>query len=110
MKIAKILSLAGVLAMTYALYLGFSQGNFFEDGSLILANPWGIVSLIDLYVGFTLFSMWIVFREKNLIIMILWVAAMMILGFFAGALYVFIHLYTSKGDWQRFFFGHRLKT
>ncbi len=110
MKIAKILSLAGVLAMTYALYLGFSQGNFFEDGSLILANPWGIVSLIDLYVGFTLFSMWIVFREKNLIIMILWVAAMMILGFFAGALYVFIHLYTSKGDWHKFFFGHRLKT
>ena len=41
---------------------------------------------------------------------VLAMTAMMILGFFAGALYVFIHLYTSKGDWHKFFFGHRLKT
>ena len=25
----------------------------------LISNPWGIVSLVDLYVGFTVFSMWI---------------------------------------------------
>ena len=55
MKIAKIISWIGVAAMTIALFYGFTQGDFFADGSIILNNPWGIVSLVDLYVGFILF-------------------------------------------------------
>ena len=31
----------------------------------LISNPWGIVSLVDLYVGFTVFSMWIWFREAD---------------------------------------------
>ncbi len=33
----------------------------------LLAMPWGIVSLVDLYVGFALFSIWIVYREKAIL-------------------------------------------
>jgi hypothetical protein len=32
---------------------------------------------------------------------------MMVLGFFTGALYTFVALQTSGGDWQRFFMGSR---
>jgi len=105
MKIAKIIAWMGVLAMTIVLIYGFTAGDFFSDGSLILDNPWGIVSLVDLYVGFILFSMWIVFREKKLLLSIMWVVAMMIFGFFTGALYVAIHLQLSNGDWNKFFLG-----
>ena len=34
----------------------------------LISNPWGIVSLVDLYVGFTVFSMWIWFREADAIV------------------------------------------
>lgn len=78
MKLAKLVSLIGVLAMTAVLIFGFTQGDFFVDGGEILSNPWGIVSMVDLYVGF-----------------------------FTGALYVFINLIRSKGNMNRFFYGYR---
>ena len=107
MKVAKILAFLGVMAMTAALVFGFSRGDFFIDGGEILANPWGIVSMVDLYVGFTLFSMWIAYREKNVVIAGIWIILMMVLGFFTGALYVLIQLFACKGDMKRFFMGDR---
>ena len=107
MKIAKIIAWLGLIAMTVALLNGFINGNFGEDGAQILANPWGIVSLVDLYVGFVLFSMWIAFREKNILVAVIWIILMMVLGFFTASLYVLIALYRSKGDWKTFFFGDR---
>jgi len=65
LKLVKIIGWVGLLAMTLALAQGFILGDFFADGSELLSNPWGIVSLVDLYVGFVLFSCWIAFREKK---------------------------------------------
>ena len=105
MKTGKILSLLGILAMSAVLVYGFTIGDFSGEGSQLLSMPWGIVSLVDLYVGFTLFSLWIIYREESIWVTILWVVAMMTLGFFAGALYVFLALQKSKGDWPRFWMG-----
>ena len=107
MKFAKLIAWIGLLAMTGILIYGFTIGDFTQDGGEIIANPWGKVSLVDLYVGFILFSAWIIFREKYLLISIIWVILMMILGFFTASLYILIHLYRSKGDWLDFFLGWR---
>jgi len=107
MKIAKVLSLLGMLAMTGVLIYGFTVGDFAGEGSRLLAMPWGIVSLVDLYVGFTLFSAWIVFRERSLGRSVVWVVLMMVLGFFTASLYTFLALRSSGGDWHRFWFGRR---
>ncbi len=109
MKIAKIVSIIGLIAMTVVLVNGFTAGNFSVDGAKLLQNPWGIVSLVDLYVGFALFSVWIVFREKHFLPSIIWVILMMVLGFWAGALYMFIALQTSGDNWYVFWFGKRAK-
>jgi hypothetical protein len=105
MRIAKIISILGMLAMTGVLIYGFGIGNFFAEGSQLASMPWGIVSLVDLYTGFTLFSGWIIYREKSLPIAILWTIGMMTLGFFTGSLYAFISLQTSGGDWRKFWLG-----
>jgi len=107
MKVGKMIAWIGLFAMTAVLLNGFINGSFTADGAALLANPWGIVSLIDLYVGFALFSMWIAFREKNKVLMVGWIAAMMVFGFFAGSLYVLVVFYQSKGDWLAFFLGSR---
>jgi len=107
MKIAKVIALLGLIAMSVVLIYGFTVGNFSEDGVKILNNPWGIVSLVDLYVGFALFSAWIVYREKTFLSSVIWVILMMVLGFWAGALYTFLALQSSKGDWKRFWYGKR---
>ena len=105
MKLAKIISLLGMSAMTAVLIYGFTVGDFFGEGSKLFAMPWGIVSLVDLYTGFTLFSAWIIYREKSLPVAILWVIAMMTLGFFAGSLYAFLALQNSGNDWRKFWLG-----
>ncbi len=105
MKIAKFVALLGILAMTAVLIYGFTAGDFLGEGSQLLAMPWGIVSMVDLYTGFTLFSAWIIYREKSLPVAILWTIAMMTLGFFAGSLYAFLALQSSGGDWRKFWLG-----
>jgi len=105
MTYAKTVSIIGLLSMTAVLLYGFIFGNFFTDGSLILSNPWGIVSMVDLYVGFFLFTIFIFHKTKNPLERVLWFIAMMVFGFFTGALFVLYHLIKSKGDMTKFFSG-----
>ena len=107
MKIAKAVALLGLLAMGGILIYAFTTGDFAGEGSVLLSMPWGIVSLVDLYVGFILFSGWIVYREKSLARSLVWVLFMMVLGFFTASLYTLIALQTSGGDWNRFWMGRR---
>ena len=107
MKIAKAIALLGLLAMTAVLIYGFTIGDFAAEGKQLLSMPWGIVSLVDLYVGFALFSGWIVYREKSAVRSIVWVILMMVLGFWTASLYTLIALQTSGGDWRRFWMGWR---
>lgn len=107
MKLARALALLGVGAMTAVLIYAFTTGNFGQEGSMLLSMPWGIVSLVDLYVGFFLFSAWIAYREKSLIRSAVWIVFVMVLGFFTASLYTFIALQASGGDWRRFWMGRR---
>ena len=107
MKIAKIIAALGVLAMTGVLLYGFTAGDFGKDGAELLQNPWGIVSMVDLYTGFILFSAWIVYREGSVVRSVIWVVLMMVLGFFTGSLYVLLALIASQGDWKVFWVGQR---
>jgi len=107
MKLAKLTALLGLLAMTAALIYGFTVGDFSGEGSQLLAMPWGIVSLVDLYTGFILFSGWILYREASAARALPWVVAMMILGFWTASLYALLALIRSQGDWQRFWLGAR---
>lgn len=107
MKTAKIIAWISLIGMTAVLLNGFINGDFGTDGGEILANPWGIISIVDLYAGFFLFSLWIGFREKSIISAVVWIILMMVLGFFTGSLYVLIGLYRSNGDWLDFFLGAR---
>lgn len=99
MKTAKLVAWLCLLAMTVGLINAFMNGDFLIDGGALLDNPWGVMSLIDLYVGFALFSIWIVYREESNWKMILWVVNMMIFGFLTGSIYVLKALYEAKGDW-----------
>lgn len=109
MKLAKVISFLGILAMAGVISWAFITGDFATEGSKLLAMPWGIVSIVDLYVGFILFSMWIIYREKTFSSSLVWVFFMLTLGFFTGSLYVFVALHKSGGNWQRFWHGKRIR-
>lgn len=107
MTAAKIIAWLGLIAMVAVLGNGFINGDFSSDGAELLTNPWGIVSLVDLYVGFILFSMWIAFREKKIVAAVVWIVLMMVFGFLTASVYILLALYQSTGDWLTFFLGAR---
>jgi hypothetical protein len=107
MTIAKIVAIVGILAMTAVLVYGFVIGDFGAEGAQLLSMPWGIVSLVDLYVGFALFSCWIAYRERSPWVAVIWIVLMMILGFWTGAVYTALALFTAGGDPHRALLGHR---
>lgn len=107
MTAAKIIALLGAIIMGCALIYGFTVGDFSGEGAQLLAMPWGVISLIDVYIMFTLFSVWVVYREKSVVRSAVWVLLIMVLGAFVCSLYALIALQTSGGDGKRFWFGHR---
>ena len=107
MKLARILALFGLLIMAGAISYGFIIGDFNAEGSKLLAMPWGRVSLIDVYVGFAIFSGWIIYREKSALRSIIWIIAMIVLGNLTACLYLSLALWRSNNDWKRFWQGHR---
>ena len=107
MRIAKVVALLGALIMGGILLYGFIVGDFAGEGAQLLAMPWGIVSLVDVYTMFTLFSVWVVYREKSVVRSAVWVLLIMVLGAFICSLYSLIALQTSGGNWRRFWLGQR---
>jgi len=109
MTVGKIVAGLGALAMVAVLVHGFVVGDFAGEGSRLLGMPWGRVSLVDLYVGFILFSCWILFRDGLTARAAVWIAGVMILGSLAICLYVLVALGSSRKDWNAFFLGRRAK-
>lgn len=107
MNTARWIAMFGLIAMSVAILYAFIAGDFPSEGAWIISHPWGIVSLVDLYVGFILFSMWIVYREKSLVARIIWIILMMTLGNWTAALYILLALNASRGDWKKFWMGAR---
>ncbi|MDO9254401.1 MAG: DUF1475 family protein [Bacteroidales bacterium] len=105
MKTAKAFAVTGTLIMFFTLACGFIAGDFFKEGSILFSMAWGKVSLIDVYIGFFLFSAWIIYREEKWATAVLWILSIMILGNFITCLYATIALYKSNYDFKQFWLG-----
>jgi hypothetical protein len=88
MAVVRTLSILGVAIMAVAIVLGLLAGGFSDEGSEILALTWGKVTLVDLYVGFVFFGLWVWARERKLTTALPWWVALVFLGNFAAALYL----------------------
>jgi hypothetical protein len=106
MKIALTYLFVLTLIMGFALAYGFIVGDFWEDGGDLIDNPWGIVSLFDVYVGFFFFIGWIVYRESCPGFILAWSVAILLGGNVVAGIYAIIALYKSEGDAKAFFMGN----
>jgi hypothetical protein len=105
-KFALVYLVVLTLVMGGALTYGFIVGDFWEDGGELMENPWGIVSLFDVYVGFFFIIGWIVYRESCPGIILVWSVAILLGGNVVSGLYAVVTLIRSKGDAKFFFMGN----
>jgi hypothetical protein len=104
-RLAMWVSGLGAAAMAAVLIYGFTVGDFAAERSQLLSMPWGIVSLVDLYVGFALFSGWIIYRESSPVRALVWVVAVLVFGSLTASVYALLSLRSSSGNWRRFWMG-----
>ena len=62
------------------------------------ANPWAVATLWDAYFGFLTFYVWVVYKETNIGLRILWFVLIMSLGNIAMSAYVLIQLMRLRAD------------
>jgi len=104
MKNVRIFAWLGVLIMAAMIVFSLITGDFAAEGSILIGMVWGQMSLVDLYVGFLLFYLWIWYREKNVFSKLLWFVLLMTTGSLATALYILYASYNSQTK-EAFFFG-----
>lgn len=107
MRTAWTFAILGFLTMAGALTYGFTFGSFWEEGRVLTSIPWGVISLLDVYTGFMLVSLWVGFRERSPFAAAAWIVAFMLLGNVLTCFYVILALARSRGDWVTFWMGGR---
>jgi hypothetical protein len=107
MRLAILLSAVFAGVMLALITRAFVVGSFWPEGGALMALSWGKVTLADLYVGFALFSGWVIFREASALRALAFVALVMTLGNAFAAVYVLVALLRSRGNWSQFWLGHR---
>ncbi|WLR42682.1 DUF1475 family protein [Bacillus carboniphilus] len=105
MKFIKIFSLFLFILMLCSVSYGIMKGNFLFEGEQILNLLWGKITIVDFYVGISLFSIWVVFRESSLLKAVVWIISLVLLGNLTASLYVLIAAFKSKDDWKTFILG-----
>lgn len=106
-RIIRTVALAGLVAMVLAMTYAWRNGDFVANATAIIGLPWGVVSLLDAYIGFALVGGWIVFRESQAVVGALWLASILVVGNLATCIYVLIASFRAQGDLRRFWLGAR---
>jgi hypothetical protein len=80
------------------------DGTILDQLAVMTAMPWGVASLLDLYVGFLLFATLVFLTERSWLVAALWAAPVFIVGNIWAALWFVIRLphlakQLSKPDW-----------
>ena len=86
--------LFAVLAAGFAVLIVWAAltADFAASFAIITADPWGVVSLADLYLGFVLFAAIIVAVDGARAASIGWVVALMVLGNLVAAVWLILRL------------------
>lgn len=77
---ARILILLPVLALAALIAHAVGAGNFSQSGAWLVRDPWGQVTLFDLYFGFALSAIVIAAVERRLWPALFWITPILFLG------------------------------
>ena len=100
---------AGFIVMTGTIFYAISTGDLSVEGPALLEMSWGLVSLVDIYLGLILFSSWVLWREQFSLNGLAWVFFINTLGNMVSCLYVIRAAYLANGNMTRFWLGNTLQ-
>ena len=66
--------------------------NILQIDPVVLANRWFQATLVDAYLGFGTFYIWVTYRESSVLLRVAWLLLILLLGNLAMSAYVIIRL------------------
>ncbi len=105
-----VIACGGLLIMLTVILYALIYGDFFKEGAALVEMTWGMVTLVDLYLGLLLFSFWIMWREENKAIAFLWSLLVLLLGNMLSCIYIIKAVYDAEGNMMKFWLGDREAT
>ena len=69
-----------------------------ETPRAVATHPWFIATLVDTYLAFFTFWLWVAYKERTWGARLLWLAAICLLGNIAMAIYMLIKLFRLPAD------------
>jgi len=90
LKVIFALILTAMLSMT--IVASMDRGLFQAVGEL-WPNPWFKATLLDAYLGFLTFYLWVAYKERRMVAKMVWFILIMGLGNIAMSAYVLIQLH-----------------
>ncbi len=106
-SIPAVIAYGGFFIMFLVVCYAFVYGDFFLEGAVLVDMAWGLVTLVDLYLGLLLFSFWVIYREDNKTSALSWSVMILLLGNMLSCLYILKSFYESDGSMTRFWLGKR---
>ena len=82
----------------YAALAGKEAVDVIKGFAIVCAEPWGLATMFDAYLGFLAFFLYVAWRERGALDRAGWFAAIMLLGNFAIAAYLLLALRASPGE------------
>jgi len=92
MKLLQAVIAAATFGLGALIIIAMTDGSFSRAGSWLLSEPWGLVTLVDLYLGFLLSAAVIWFFEPRTRNALLWILPIPILGNLWTAVWFIIRL------------------
>ncbi|HVW94834.1 MAG TPA: DUF1475 family protein [Mucilaginibacter sp.] len=81
------------------------HSNLFKEWDFLGAIPWMRATLWDFYANVAVIFLWVCYKEKNIVLSIVWLILLVALGSIASCAYVLIQLFKLKqGEGLKEFF------
>ncbi|MFG0334547.1 MAG: DUF1475 family protein [Maioricimonas sp. JB049] len=77
-----------LIAILFATVVAMQDRSVFAVGEELTSDPWFIATLVDAYLGFLTFYVWVAYRERRWPARLIWFVLIMCLGNIAMAIYV----------------------
>jgi len=100
-----VIAYGGFLIMLLVICYALVYGDFFVEGAVLVDMAWGMVTLVDLYLGLLLFSFWVICREENKTTALSWSVLILLLGNMLSCLYILKSFYEAEGSAKKFWLG-----
>ena len=95
-QIIKYLLLTVLLFMIYIVISTSLESNLYKEWNFLAAIPWMRATLWDFYANILVIYLWVIYKEKNAFVLLLWAVLFFCLGSIGSIAYVLIQLFRAK--------------